>query len=315
MPIEEKIGDYLIVSPIATGGMGEVYLAKEPKSGRHLAIKVLPDHFLKDRKRSQYLAREVKIARQLKHPNVIDIYGLLIQNDIGYLLMEYMDGGNLRQFMQGRTLDLHEVHDIVLKICAGLHYIHHHRFDDGRFHSIIHRDIKPENILLSKDGRLKVADFGLSVVYDFFTLRATRSRAGTPLYMSPEQIRGKPLDIRTDIYSLGLVIYELLTGQLPYKAQDKMLYMKMVISKNSKPMSPSYINKKVPRQLDEVALKALEKEPERRYPSVTEMMLDLQRVPLAYKRQYEMGDELDGSAMRASGASLKAPQSGKAAEF
>jgi serine/threonine-protein kinase len=292
MPVEERIGDYQIVAPIASGGMGKVYLAKDPQKGGFLAIKVLPDHFLNDRKRSRYLEREVKIAKQLKHPNVIDIYDLLVQKDFGYLLMEYMDGGNLRQNMQGRNLSVHEVVALVFKICAGLHYIHHHRFGIGRFHSIIHRDIKPENILLSKDGRLKVADFGLSVSDDFFALR-TRSRAGTPLYMSPEQIRGRPLDIRTDIYSLGLVIYELLTGQLPYKAQDKMTYMKMVISKNTRPMPPSYINKKVPRQLDDVTIKALEKEPARRYSSMTEMMLDLQRVPLVYKRQYEMGDDLE----------------------
>jgi len=294
MPIEEKIGNYYILSPIASGGMGKVYLAREPETGQYLAIKVLPDHFLDDRKRSQYLAREVKIAKQLNHPNVIDIYGLLVQNGIGYLLMEYMDGGNLRQFMKARTPDVYEVLDIADKICTGLHYIHHHHFGNGRFHSIIHRDIKPENILLGKNGQLKVADFGLSVAEDFFSLRGTRSRVGTPLYMSPEQIRNKPIDIRTDIYSLGLVIYELLAGQLPYKAPDKTTYMKMVISKSSKPMPPSYFNKKVPRQLDEVALKALQKNPARRYQTVTEMLLDLRRVPLLFKRQYEIQDELTG---------------------
>ena len=292
MPVEEKVGDYHLVSPIAKGGMGRVYLAREALSGRFMAIKVLPDDFLTDRKRSRYLEREVKIARLLNHPNVIDIYGLLVQNKIGYLLMEYMDGGNLRQFMKERTLNLYEVLDIILQVCAGLHYIHHHRFKDGRFHSIIHRDIKPENILLSKEGGLKVADFGLSVAEEFFLLRGPRSKAGTPLYMSPEQIRGKTLDIRTDIYSLGLVIYELLTGQLPYKAQDKKLYMKTVISRSVRPAPPSHLNASIPRKLDEIALKALEKRPKDRYQTVSEMMLDLQRVPTVFKKIFD-GDETD----------------------
>jgi len=298
--MEEKVGNFEIVSPIASGGMGRVYLAKHSLNGGFIAIKVLPDHFLNDRKRSRYLEREVKIAKQLNHPNVIKIYGLHVQNGVGYLLMEYMDGGNLRQFMKAQTLDLCDVIDISLKICAGLHYIHHHRFGQGRFHSIIHMDIKPENILLSKNGALKVADFGLSVAEDFFSLLGPRSRAGTPLYMSPEQIRGRTLDIRTDIYSLGLVIYELITGQLPYKAQDRKQYMKMVISKSVKPAPPSYTNKKVPRQLDEVTMKALEKEPAKRYQTVTEMMLDLQRVPLVLKRAYEQlqpaADDIPASA-------------------
>ncbi|GAB4340916.1 MAG: hypothetical protein Kow0099_17180 [Candidatus Abyssubacteria bacterium] len=280
----QKVGNYRIVSPIAKGGMGKVFLAREEPSGRHLAIKVLPDHFLDDPKRAQYLAREVKIAKNLQHPNVIDIYGLHLQDGVGYLLMEYMDGGNLRQHMAAVKINIYSAINLILKICAGLHYIHQHRLADGHFHSIIHRDIKPENILLSRGGALKVADFGLSIAEDFWSLRSPKSRAGTPFYMSPEQIRGKSLDIRTDIYSLGLVIYELLTGQLPYKIQDKELYMKTVISKKVQPAPPSYLNRSIPRQLDEIALKALKKNPADRYSTVAEMMLDLQRLPPVLKQ-------------------------------
>ncbi|MBI5118390.1 serine/threonine protein kinase, partial [Candidatus Poribacteria bacterium] len=251
MPIEEKVGNYRILSPIATGGMGRVFLAREETTGRHFAIKVLPEHFLEDRKRSQYLEREVKLAKRLKHPNVIDIYGLYVQNGVGYLLMELMDGGNLRPYIEAHSLSLYDSLNVILKICAGLHYIHNHKLEDGRFYSIIHRDIKPENILLSKDGRLKVADFGLSVAEDFWSLRGPKSRAGTLFYMSPEQLRGKSLDIRTDIFSLGLVMYELLAGQLPYKTQDKELYAKMIVSKKNRPQPPSYVNKQIPRNLDE----------------------------------------------------------------
>jgi len=284
MPISEKVGPFKIIAPIARGGMGRVFLARQEKTGRRIAIKVLPEHFLKDRKRSQYLERELKVTRRLKHPNVIDIFGLHQENGIGYLVMEYMSGGNLRQHMASRNLKLGDATNLILQICAGLHYIHDHKCEDGRFHSIIHRDIKPENILLSKEGRVKVADFGLSVAEDFWGLRGPKSRAGTPLYMSPEQLRGKHLDMRTDIYSLGLVIYELLTGRLPYKTRDKKQYMKMVVSKKVHPAPPSYINRKVPREYDEITLRALQNKPEKRYQTMAEIMLDLQRLPPVLKQ-------------------------------
>lgn len=278
MAIASKIGPFRVVSHIASGGMGEVYLAKHEEKGRLVAVKVLPEEFLKDRKRSQYLDRELKIARKLRHPNVVDIYGLYRENGIGYLIMEYLDGGNLRKHIKARDLTLADILEIMLKICEGLHYIHNHKLEDGHFHSIIHRDIKPENILLSKNGRIKVADFGLSLHEDTWAWRKTKSRAGTPLYMSPEQIRGKPLDVRTDIYSLGLVLYELLTGQLPYKAPKREMYMKMVISKKTKPAPPSYVDKEIPREFDDITLKALRKNPDERYQTVTEIMLDLRRL-------------------------------------
>jgi serine/threonine-protein kinase len=284
MAIAERIGQFKVVAPIARGGMGRVFLARQEETGQRIAIKVLPEEFLKDRKRSQYLDREVKIARNLKHQNVIDIYGLHQENGVGYLVMEYMNGGNLRQHMAARNLTLGNATNLILQICAGLHYIHNHKLDDGRFHSIIHRDIKPENILLSRQGTLKVADFGLSVSENFWGLRSVKSRAGTPLYMSPEQIRGKQLDVRTDIFSLGLVIYELLTGRLPYKTQDKKLYMKMVVSKKVEPAPPSYINAKIPREYDEITLKALQRRPGSRYQTVAEMMLDLRRLPPVLKK-------------------------------
>ena len=278
MEIASRIGPLRVISHIASGGMGEVYLAKHEQKGRLVAIKVLPADFLKDSKRSQYLEREMKIARKLRHPNVVDIYGLHKENGIGYLIMEYLDDGNLRKHVKARDLTLADILKIMLKICEGLHYIHNHKLEDGRFHSIIHRDIKPENILLSKNGGLKVADFGLSLHEDTWAWRKTRSRAGTPLYMSPEQIRGKPLDVRTDIYSLGLVLYELLTGQLPYKAPKREMYMKMVISKKTKPAPPSYVDKEIPLEFDDITLKALRKNPDERYQTVTEMILDLRRL-------------------------------------
>ena len=192
--------------------------------------------------------------------------------------MEFMDRGNLRDHIEARNLTIHGIINIAVKICAGLHYIHHHRLDNGRFHSIVHRNIKPENILFSHSGRIKIADIGLNSGEKAWNSRKSNSLGGTLHYMSPEQIRKKPLEIRTDIYSLGLILYELMTGQLPYKKEPKELYMKMTVSKSVKPNPPSYINRKIPRRVDEIVLKALEKNPRHRYQAVAEMMLDLQRL-------------------------------------
>jgi len=284
MPIDDKIGNFRIVAPIAKGGMGRVYLARDERTGRQIAIKVLPQNYREDRKRSQYLEREVSIAKELDHPSVIDIFGLYFQNGISYLLMEFMDGGNLRQYIKLKSLNLYDALNLILKICAGIQYIHHHKSDNGQFRSIVHRDIKPENILLSRNEGLKVADFGMSMPEDSRRLLAAKSNAGTPLYMSPEQMRHKGLDIRTDIYSFGLVVYELLTGRLPYDAQDKELYMKMTVTRKIKPPSPSRINKNIPPQLDEIALRALATRPADRYQTVAEMMLDLNRLPAVLKQ-------------------------------
>ena len=119
MPIEQRVGNFQIVAPIAKGGMGKVYLARHHNNGHHIAIKVLPEHFLKSRRRSQYLEREVNIAQKLDHANVIDIHGLLLQNGVHYLLMEYMDGGNLREYTQARSLKVFEAINLILQICSG----------------------------------------------------------------------------------------------------------------------------------------------------------------------------------------------------
>ncbi|GAG03883.1 unnamed protein product, partial [marine sediment metagenome] len=138
--IVERIGPFRIVSPIARGGMGRVYLAEHEKDGRRVAVKVLPEEFLADKKRSQYLEREMKIAKNLSHPNVVKIFGLHRRQGVGYLIMEYLDGGNLRRHIRDQDLGLAGTLGIILKICEGLHYIHNHKLEDGRFHSIIHRD-------------------------------------------------------------------------------------------------------------------------------------------------------------------------------
>jgi serine/threonine-protein kinase len=282
--VEQKVGPYRIVRPVGKGGMGRVYLAVDEQEDRKVAIKVLPEDFLEDKKKSEYLHRELQIARELDHPNVVDVFGsieLRRKTDgklQGFMLMEFIDGENLRDYVEKNDLTLSQRVELCEQICAGLNYIHRHRLKDGRYHSIIHRDIKPQNILVTRQGQVKIVDFGLSVEEKAFSFVRSKSRAGTPQYMSPEQIRGKRVDERSDIYSLGVCMYELFTGQLPYESKDRKEIMKMHISNKITPEQPSKLNPRIPPSLDRIIMTALEKKPEERFQSVAELQLALKRV-------------------------------------
>lgn len=280
----QKVGPYKIVRPIGKGGMGRIYLGVHEKTGRQVAIKVLPEKFLEDKKKSEYLRRELKIARELDHPNIVDIFDILelrrksdgkIQ---GFMLMEFIDGENLRLHIDSQSLSMSRRLELCEQICAGLNYIHRHRLKDGRYHSIVHRDIKPENILITKSGRVKIVDFGLSVEEKTFSFLRSKSRAGTPRYMSPEQIRGRRVDERSDIYSLGVCMYEMFTGRLPYDGSDRKEIMKKHISRRVRPEEPSRVDPKIPPSLGRIIMTALETDPERRFQSVAELQLALKRV-------------------------------------
>lgn len=281
---EQKIGPYRIVRPVGKGGMGRVYLAVNDKEKQKVAVKVLPEHFLDDKKRSEYLERELQIARELNHPNVVNIFDsieLRRKSDgklQGFMLMEYIDGENLRDYIKHRNPSLGQRLDICEQICSGLSYIHRHLLKDGRYHSIIHRDIKPENILITKQGEVKIVDFGLSVEEKTFTFMRSKSRAGTPKYMSPEQIKGKRIDERSDIYSLGICMYEFFTEKVPYEAKDRKEIMKMHVSSKVEPEPPHKVNSQIPLSLSRIIMTALEKDPQKRFQSVAELQLALKRV-------------------------------------
>jgi serine/threonine-protein kinase len=264
--------------------MGRVYMAVHDKTVQTVAIKVLPEKFLEDKKKSEYLRRELKTARELDHPNVVDVRDILelrrksdgkVQ---GFMLMEYIDGENLRTTIDDEDCSLSMKVELCEQICAGLNYIHRHRLKDGRYHSIVHRDIKPENILITKHGRVKIVDFGLSVEEKTFSFMRSKSRAGTPRYMSPEQIRGQRVDERSDIYSLGVCMYELFTGKFPYEGKDRKEVMKMHISRKAKPEDPSRANPKIPPSLSRIITTAMAKDPRKRFQSVAELQLALKRV-------------------------------------
>jgi serine/threonine-protein kinase len=281
---EQKVGPYRIVRPIGKGGMGRVYLGVNDKEKKTVAIKVLPEQFLDDKKKSDYLKREIQVARELNHPNVVNVFGsmeLRRKSDgklQGFMLMEYIDGDDLKEYITKNNPSLGQRLEICEQICAGLNYIHRHRLKDGRYHSIVHRDIKPQNILITNRNQVKIVDFGLSVEEKAFSFLRSKSRAGTPRYMSPEQIKGGRVDERSDIYSLGICMYELFTGQVPYEAKDRKEIMKMHVSSKIEPESPHKVNSQIPLPLSRIIVTALEKKPEKRFQSVAELQLALKHV-------------------------------------
>ena len=284
---EQRIGPYRIVRPVGKGGMGRVYLAIDDKKDRKVAMKVLPEHFLEDKKKSEYLRRELRLASELDHPNVVDIFDIIELHRKsdgklqGFMLMEFIDGVNIKEYIAAEDLGIDGILKLFEQVCAGLNYIHNHRLADGRYHSIVHRDIKPQNILITRRGQVKIVDFGLSTEERPFRLLRSRSRAGTPRYMSPEQIRGERVDVRSDIYSLGVCMYELFTGKLPYEGEKRKEVMKMHISKKVKPELPHKVNPKVPPSLSRIIMTALQKDPAKRFQSVAELQVALKYVSVS----------------------------------
>jgi serine/threonine-protein kinase len=273
--IDKKIADYRFLSELGRGGMGIVYKALDEKKKRYVAIKVLPPDFLSDRRKAQYLDHEFKIALELDHPNIIRFFKLIKlalpgeKVKRGFLIMELIDGWNMRRHIQDQDLNMFQAVDLITAVGAGVEYIHSN--------DIIHGDMKPENILISPKGEIKLADFGLSKANTLFSLGRERLR-GTKRYMAPEQLTRKKVDARTDIYSLGVSSYELFTGVSPYfgKTQDEII--KEIINRKIKPQPPSKVKSSLHHHIDRIIMKALEKNPANRYSSMMEMMLDFKRL-------------------------------------
>jgi eukaryotic-like serine/threonine-protein kinase len=273
------VGPYEIIAPIGTGGMGTVYKAIDRKRDQTVAIKVLDRRYDLDkrRRRQDYLGREVLIAASLEHPCIVHMHkGLVEQEDANgnirrCLVMEYIDGHNLRKHIKERDLSVPQMINLTMRLCHGLDFLHQK--------GIVHRDIKPENFLFSRDmKKVKIVDFGLSKSNASWKTRWMKEGGGTRRYMSPEQLSKKKLDARSDIFSLGITLYELFAGKHPCDGQDSREIMRQIRSSKYKFEPPSKHNPAIPRQVDQIILKALRRRPERRYQSVTEMLMDLSRV-------------------------------------
>ncbi|HYU23787.1 MAG TPA: serine/threonine-protein kinase, partial [Thermoanaerobaculia bacterium] len=266
----ETLSHYRVERLIGAGGMGEVYLAEDVTLHRKAALKLLPVRFTQDEERVRRFKREARAASALNHPNIITIYEIGEADGVHFMATEFIEGENLRQRVTRGAMPLGEVVDAGIAVAGALAAAH----DAG----IIHRDIKPENIMVRPDGYVKVLDFGLAKLMDEASLKdsTTGGVMGTLLYISPEQARGQQPDARSDLYALGAVMYEMLTGRPPVVGNN-FLEMAMSIA-TRRPDPPSSIVPGIPPELDRIILKALEKEPSSRYPTARQFLADLRTL-------------------------------------
>jgi eukaryotic-like serine/threonine-protein kinase len=261
-------GRYRIIRKLGTGGMANVYLAEDEVLGRRVAIKILNDRHAGDDQFVERFRREAKNAASLSHPNIVSIYDRGEAEGTYYIAMEYLDGRTLKELIIARgPAPIHLAVDYARQILAAIRFAHRH--------GIVHRDIKPHNVLVDGEGRLKVTDLGIARA-GTSQMTEAGSIIGTAQYLSPEQARGAPVDQTSDLYSVGVVLYELLTGVVPFSGDTPVeIAMKHL---STVPEPPSAKRAEVPRDLDMVVMRALAKDPSERYHSAEEMDADLRRV-------------------------------------
>ncbi len=259
---------YKITEVIGIGGMSIVYKAVDIYNNREVAVKLLKEEFNNDTFKTRFI-NESRVISMLSHKNIVDVLDVHISDDVQYIVMEYVDGITLKQYMSKRgALDWRESVFFTDQILKGLQHAH----EKG----IIHRDVKPHNIMLLPDGTIKVADFGIARFQRFDTVTIADKAIGTVHYISPEQASKNKVDEKSDIYSLGITLYEMLTGKLPFEGETPVeIALKQI---NEVPKKPSEYNPSIPKGLEEIVLKAISKRPENRYSSAEEMREALMKV-------------------------------------
>ncbi len=269
---------YQIIRPIGYGGMAEVYLAHDQLLDRNVAVKRLRDQFLEDKELLEQFRREAKSAARLVHPYIINVYDVISQGDDQYIVMEYVDGVTLKEFMQQGRLTLHDTLEIGVRLAEGLQHAHSRH--------VIHCDIKPQNILIDKNLVPKIADFGIAKMVSNQTMVYSKSVMGSVHYISPEQVDGGKITASSDVYSLGVVLFEMLTGQVPYMGSTAMAVAMMHLEKPI-PQLSEYMDD-VPEGLQAIMNKVLAKRSEDRYADAGELGRDLF---LLKRRLFPDGDE------------------------
>ncbi len=258
---------YEIIGRIGAGGMSDVYKALDLKLNRYVACKVLKDDFSRDEKFVQKFRAEAQAAAGLSHPNIVNVYDVGEEKGIYFIIMELIQGITLKKYIERKgMLDIKEALNISVQIASGMGAAHANR--------IIHRDIKPQNVIMSRDGKVKVTDFGIARAADSTTV--TTSAAGSVHYISPEQARGGFSDEKSDIYSLGITMYEMVTGRVPYDGDNNVAVALQHIQAEMVP--PRRFNPECPISLEKIILKCTQKKPDLRYASVKELISDLRRV-------------------------------------
>lgn len=303
------LSHYRIVSKIGAGGMGEVYLAEDTKLRRRVALKVLPESIAKDKERLRRFEQEAFAASGLNHPNILTIYEFGAEREAHFLASEFVTGETLRERMTREPLDLRETLDVALQVAAALHAAH--------AAGIVHRDIKPENIMLRDDRLVKVLDFGLAKLVEKKIEPAesddeTRAMVntapgiimGTVAYMSPEQARGKDSDSRSDIWSLGIVLYEMLAGRAPFAEETVSDTIAAILKSELVPLDEN-----MPAELQRIIKKTLQKNRDERYQTIKDFLLDLKNL----KHELEFAEELERSQIsnRTNASNVSTNQTGE----
>jgi serine/threonine protein kinase/Tfp pilus assembly protein PilF len=280
--IGKTISHYQILEKLGEGGMGEVFKAKDIKLERTVALKFLPPHFTKDEEIKKRFEREAKAAASLNHPNLITIYDISEFEGQSYIIMEYVEGHALRSELEKGPMPLGRVIDITAQICKGLYRAHNAE--------IVHRDIKPANVMITQQDEVKILDFGLALLTGRTRLTRRGTTFGTIAYMSPEQHRGEKVDQTSDIWSVGVVLYEMTTGQLPFKGEHEQAIIYSIC--NESPESILTVRKNIPEKLDEIITKALQKKPDARYHNINEMIKDLKSIGRKSQKSRKTRDSL-----------------------
>src|SRR5690348_10458917 len=304
------LSHYRMIEKLGGGGMGVVYRAEDLSLGREVALKFLPEETAHDRIALERFEREARAAAAINHPNICTVYEVGEYDGRPFLAMEMLEGQTLKHRIGNKPVPLDSLMSWAIQICDGL--------DAAHARGIVHRDIKPPNLFITTRGQAKILDFGLAKLATAGRqVRATipertetaavdvlttpGSAAGTPGYMSPEQARGEELDARTDLFSLGIVLYELATGKMPFEGKTSGAVMGAILHES--PVPPSHINPEIPPKLEEIINKALEKDRDVRYQHAADLRSDLKRL----KRDLDSSQVSSTSSIRAQPVRCKRP--------